>query len=114
MPSFSLIAQGLSAFIFIWYGAGCFLSRRMVAEFERYCMPTLRRLTGTLQMAGGVAIVAGHFYRPLLLLGAGGLAAMMLVAFVTRVRIRDPFYEAIPSFSLLLLNAYLVGAALRG
>jgi hypothetical protein len=85
----------------------------MVEEFDRYGLPRLRVLTGTLQIAAACGIVAGHFYRPFLVMAAGGLAMMMLVAFVTRLKIRDPFSAALPSLSLFLLNSYIVAAALH-
>ena len=104
-------AQILSIVIFAWYGMGCFFSARMIHEFERYQVPQLRRLTGVLQVAGAVGLIAGHWFRPFLVFSAGGLALMMLIAVVTRFRIHDPLYLAVPAFSLVLLNAYLVIAA---
>jgi hypothetical protein len=112
MPLIQWIAQGISAVVFLWYGIGCFFSKQMLQEFERYRLPQLRVLTGALQVAGGVGVILGHFSLPLLLLSSGGLALMMLFAFLTRIRIRDSFLLAIPSLSLLLLNAYIFGAAL--
>ena len=113
MPFIQLIAQGISAVLFLGYGAGCFLSKTMVLEFDRYGVPKLRVLTGALQIAGGLGLLAGHFYQPLLLLSSGGLALMMLFAFITRIKIRDPFLAAIPSLSLLLLNSFIFVEALR-
>ena len=37
---------------------------------------------------------------------------MMFLAVVTRFRIKDPLYAALPAFSLFLLNLYIVLAAL--
>ncbi len=108
-----LFAQGISAVLFLGYGVGCFVSRTMVLEFDRYGLPKLRILTGTLQIAGGLGLLLGHFYNPLLLLSSGGLAIMMLLAFMTRIKIRDPFFAAIPSLSLLLLNSYIFVVALH-
>jgi hypothetical protein len=80
----------------------------MQLEFERYQVPRLRRLTGGLQIAGALGIVVGYWFRPLMALSAGGLTLMMLYAVVTRFRISDPLYAAIPAFSLAVLNAYIV------
>lgn len=112
MPLIQMFAQGISALLFLWYGMGCFLSKQMMREFDRYGLPQLRVLTGILQIAGGLGIIVGHFYHPLLLMAAGGLAMMMLVALITRFKIRDPLYAALPSFSLFVLNLYIVAAAL--
>jgi hypothetical protein len=115
LPSMKLIpeiCQGISAALFAGYGLSCFFSRKMIAEFDRYRLSGQRVLTGALQVAGAVGLVVGHFNRPILLLSSGGFAVMMLLAVVTRFRIRDPLYAAIPAFSLFVLNAYIFVAAL--
>jgi hypothetical protein len=83
----------------------------MQFEFERYRVPQLRQLTGGLQIAGSLGIIAGYWFRPLLAWSAGGLMLMMIYAVITRIRIRDPFYAAIPAFSLAVLNAYIIFTA---
>jgi uncharacterized membrane protein YphA (DoxX/SURF4 family) len=107
------IARILSVMFFASYGISCFSSNRMRLEFERYQVPQMRRLTGVLQIAGALGIVAGFWFRPLLALSAGGLTLMMLYAVLTRFRIRDPLYAALPAFSLASLNAYIVFTAFR-
>lgn len=101
------VASGISAVAFIGYGAGCFLSKRMVAEFERYRVPKLRKWTGFLQILAGLGLMAGFAYRPFMLSAAGGLAVMMLVGLGIRIRIRDPWYAALPAFLLMLLNVFI-------
>lgn len=106
------IAQVISAILFVGYGFSCFFSHTMIAEFDRYRLRHQRALTGVLQIAGGIGLIAGHFSRPILLLSAGGLTAMMFLAVLTRFKIRDPLYAALPAFSLFALNLYIVVAAL--
>ena len=106
------IAQDVSIALFTSYGMSCFLSKRMVAEFERYRLGRFRVLTGTLQVAASLGLIVGHFFRPILLFSAGGLATMMFLAVITRFRIRDPLYAAIPAFALFLLNLFIVAASL--
>ena len=84
----------------------------MVAEFERYRLAGFRSLTGVLQVAGSLGLLAGYFYLPLLLLSAGGLAVMMVLGMLVRLRIRDPLFAAIPAFALFTLNIFIVAAAL--
>lgn len=105
------IATALSSASFLWYGASLFGSRAMVAEFERYGLAPYRTLTGAIQVAAGAGLLAGLWYRPLLLLSAGGLAVMMLGAIVVRLRVRDPLLAAVPALLLLCLNLYVVLAA---
>ena len=112
MPSTSGIAQAISIAAFAWYGMSCFLSAAMVTEFDRYGLPRFRTLTGALQVAGSLGLLAGYYSRPLLLLSAGGLSAMMLLGVLVRFRIRDPLVAAIPAFAFFVLNLYIVAAAL--
>ena len=108
-------AQLISFAVFAWYGTACFVSTRMVSEFERYRLGRFRILTGILQVAASAGIAIGHLYpsTPILILSAGGLAVMMLLAVATRFRIRDPWFEALPAFFLFVINAYIVVAAVR-
>jgi hypothetical protein len=107
-------SEAISAICFGWYGLACFFSTSMVAEFDRWRVPTLRILTGGLQVAAALGILLGHFfYRPILILSAGGLAAMMFCALLARVRIKDKVTNAIPAFSLMLLNIFIVVSELK-
>ena len=107
----TVIAKGISIVLFTWYGMSCLFAERMVGEFERYRLARFRVLTGTLQVAACLGMVVGHFYRPILLLSAGGLAVMMFLAVITRFRIQDPLYTAIPALILCLLNLFIFATA---
>lgn len=98
---------------FGFYGIGCFISNQTRLEFERYKVPQLRQLTGSLQIAGSLGIVAGHWFRPLIVLSAAGLMMMMSYAVITRYKIRDTLYATMPAFSLAVLNAYIAFTAFR-
>lgn len=103
-----MVAQSLVIVAFAWYGASALLSERMVAEFERYGLARLRVLTATLQLAGSVGLLLGFRYRPLMLLSAGGFAAMMALAVLVRIRIRDPIPAIVPALVLLGLDLLLL------
>lgn len=108
----SVIVQGLSILAFGWYGTLTLLSGGMVAEFERYGLGRLRVFTATLQIVGSLGLLAGYFFRPLLLLSAAGFTAMMLLAVLVRIKIRDPIHMMIPAFVLMCLNLFLVVRAI--
>ena len=112
MHIFPEAALCLSIVAFAWYGASCFWSETIATEFTRYGLARLRKLTGTLQLAASLGLLFGFFSHPLLLLSAGGLTVMMFLAVLTRLKIRDPLYAAIPAFILFALNLYLVISAL--
>ena len=102
----------ISSASFAFYGMGCLVSEQMVPEFERYRLGKFRTITGVLQVAASVGLIAGYFYRPLLLVSATGLATMMFLAVLVRLRIRDPLYMAIPALVLGGINAFIVWSAL--
>ena len=82
-------ARALSMVAFFVYGLTCLVTDRMVAEFERYGLGALRKLTGLLEVAGSLGLLAGYFYPPLLVLSSGCLSLLMLFAVGARVRIRS-------------------------
>ena len=106
-----VLAQTISATLFASYGLYALFSERMVAEFKRYGLAPFRVLTGGLQLAASLGIIVGHFYRPLLLISAGGLTVMMFLAVITRVRIKDPLSAALPAFALGVLNCFIFATA---
>ena len=106
------VAQTISAILFAWFGWNAILSESMVAEFKRYGLARFRVLTGVLQVAGSLGIIVGHIYRPILLISAGGLTAMMFLGVITRVKIKDPLSAALPAFALGALNLFIFAAAL--
>jgi len=102
------IAHGVSMVSFAWYGMLCLFSGRMVGEFERFGLARFRSLTGALQLAGSLGLLAGYGSRPLLLLSAAGLAALMVAGMIARLRIRDPIAAIPPAFAFFCLNLFLV------
>lgn len=113
MDTPTAVAIGISSLSFGAYGLACFLDPRMVGEFVRYRAASFRVATGALQIAASAGLILGIRYRPLLLLSASGLAAMMLVAVVVRVRIRDPIPAALPALGYCVLNGFIAWRALR-
>jgi len=96
-----------SALSFLIYGTGCFTSRHLHREFQRYGFSSQRRLIGFLQICGALALVS-WFWIPLLgKAGACGLALMMVVAIIVRIRIRDSFPKTVPAILYCALNTYL-------
>ncbi len=96
-----------SAVSFLVYGIGCFISRWTAREFERYGMPGLRLLVGSLQLCAVVGLLAGLRYPPFGRAAAIGLTLMMLGAVGVRLKIKDTFLQTTPALFYLFLNAYL-------
>ena len=107
-----LAATLLSALAFAFFGPACLLSQRMVEEFERYGLARWRRLTGWLETAGAAGLLAGLALPVLLPAAALGLTALMTLGVLTRLRIRDTFWQTLPAATLLALNAYIAARTL--
>jgi uncharacterized membrane protein YphA (DoxX/SURF4 family) len=78
-------------------------------EFFRYGFPpSIRILTGILQLSGAVGLMIGSFIPLLGLMASVGLTLMMVVAFAVRIKIKDGPKETAPSLIFAFLNAYLI------
>jgi hypothetical protein len=102
-----LLAETISTVSFLFYGANCLVSKKLVAEFIRYGLSQFRQIVGILQLAGSLGLLIG-FYVPLFtLLASCGLAILMLLGVMVRIKIRDPFYAILPAFFYLCLNLFI-------
>ncbi len=85
----------------------------MKREYVRYGVSNFRPLVGSLQIAGGLGLLAG-FAVPLFgQLAAAGLALLMFFGAILRRRIRDSLAQTLPAIFYLALNAYLAVAGFR-
>ena len=98
----------LSIAAFLLYGLSCLFADGMVAEFERFGLSRFRRLTGALEVAGALGLVAGYRFPVFTVAASGGLAALMLLGIATRLRLRDPFVATLPALLLLLINLWVL------
>lgn len=97
----------VSAISFLAYGSGCFVSDYLRREFVRYGIGGQRVLVGVLQCLAGVGLLGGLSQPWMGQAAAGGLALMMLVAVLVRIRIKDSLLQTTPALFYLGLNTYL-------
>ena len=97
----------ISAITFIFYGFLCLFTDHMKAEFIRYKLFKYRELTGWLEILGGLGQVIGFFYTPLLFFSSTGLACLMFMGILVRVRSKDKFWSITPAFGLMIVNIYV-------
>ncbi len=98
----------VSAVIFIFYGVLCLSTDHMMKEFQRYGLAKYRRLTGVLELLGGIGLIVGLESRLLLTVSSGGLATLMFLGGMSRLRVKDPKIELIPALILMVLNFYIL------
>ena len=100
-----------SAVLFLGYGALVLFTGGMREEFERFGLARYRRATGALEVVGGVGLLVGLARADILAIASGGLAFLMLLGVLTRIRVRDPLPEIVPAAALMVANGYLLAVA---
>ncbi|MDB3977322.1 DoxX family protein [Flavobacteriaceae bacterium] len=97
-----------SGICFLIYGTSCLSSPHMAKEFKRFGIPKFLKLTGMLQILGGLALLLGCWKFPqLAFTGSAGLAVLMLLGSIVRIKIKDSFLQSSPAFIFTILNSYL-------
>ena len=109
MPRAITLLTLFSALSFIFYGMSCLTSSRMASEFERFGLSkNQRNLTGIFQLIGGGGLALGFYISATLAaISAFGLAALMLLGFGVRLKIKDSVVSSAPALMYALLNLYL-------
>ena len=82
----------------------------MVFEFQRYGLKHYRILTGILQLLGSFSLIIGFWIPSFTLVVSGGLAMLMLLGVLVRIKIKDKPYLLIPAIILMCLNIVILGA----
>lgn len=112
MSPFTLLVAFSSA-SFLGYGLGCLFTRYFAQEFERFRLAKFRRLTGALEVAGAVGLPLGLIVPLLGCFAAGGLALLMFLGFLVRLKIKDSPVQAAPALFYMMLNLYLLSGFLK-
>lgn len=99
-----IVTSGLS---FLFFGLSCLFSEFMVFEFKRYQLDNFRVLVGILQMLGAVGLFIGFYSKNWAVLASLGLGILMTLGFIVRLKIKDSFILAFPSFFFAVLNMAL-------
>jgi uncharacterized membrane protein YphA (DoxX/SURF4 family) len=76
----------------------------IVKEFTHYGLPDwLRDLVGILKIAFSLMLILGIERPQLAVIGAIGIATLMVAAFVTHLRVKNSLFNMLPSLTLLVL-----------
>ena len=77
----------------------------IIAEFKQYGLPDwVRDLTGILKLTFALLLLIGIERKALALAGGLGIAALMVGAFVTHLRVKNSPAKMVPCLSLLVLS----------
>ncbi|WP_395049297.1 DoxX family protein [Flavobacterium sp.] len=97
----------LSSFSFLFYGISYFISPHMKNEFKRFKLEKLGLLTIVLEILGAIGLLIGFWYKPILLLSSGGLALLMFLGVIVRIKLKDSLWISLPAVFFMGLNAYI-------
>ena len=97
----------LSSFAFLAYSVSYFISPNMKSEFERFELKKFGIFVIILEALGALGLLAGLFLKPLLLFSAGGLAVLMFLGVIVRIKSKDGLMVSLPAFFFMSLNAYI-------
>ena len=101
----------ISAISFLFYGLNCLFNKKMFQEFKRFGLSDFRKLTGVLQLLGSIGLLIGYFYPLVTLIASAGLAVLMLLGFLVRLKIKDGLLVSLPAFAFMSLNLYILFAS---
>lgn len=106
MPLLEILVlfSGLS---FMAYGIAYFSTPHMKLEFIRFGLAKYGKLTAVLEMAGAVGLVAGLWSGYLLLVSSAGLALLMLLGVMVRIKVKDSLWALMPALVFMLVNSFI-------
>lgn len=92
---------------FIIYGCLCLFTNHMKKEFKRYGLSKFRKLTGLLELMGGIGVIIGLKYPLFFFISTSGLSLLMLLGIITRIRVQDKIIAIMPAFFYFALSLFL-------
>ena len=89
------------------YSISYFTSSHMKTEFERFKLKKIGAFVIFLEILGAFGLLAGLLFTPILLLSSGGLAVLMLLGLITRIKSKDSLLVCSPAIFYMILNSYI-------
>ena len=96
-----------SSFSFIGYSISYFVTPHMKGEFERFNLKHLGLFIIVLEILGALGLLAGLYFKPLLLLASGGLSLLMFLGFLIRFKLKDSLLVSLPALFYMFLNGFI-------
>ena len=93
------------------YGIAYFRSAEMKSEFKRFGLEKAGTLTAVLELLGSFGLLIGLKVPLILLVSAGGLAILMFLGVIVRLKIKDSVLVTLPAIFFMILNAYIFFAS---
>jgi hypothetical protein len=104
---FEKICILLSSLSFFAYSVSYFISPYMKKEFQRFGLAKFGLLAIVLQILGATGLILGLRFNPILVISSLGLALLMFIGLLVRIRLKDSIWISIPAFFFMGLNTYI-------
>ena len=85
----------------------------MKSEFKRFNLEKLGLLTIVFEFVGAAGLLIGLLYSPILLISSGGLALLMFLGTLVRIRLKDGLWVSLPALFYMCLNGYIFLEAIK-
>jgi hypothetical protein len=85
----------------------------MKNEFKRFGLEKLGLPIVLLEIVGALGLLVGLKYSWLLMLSSLGLALLMFVGLLVRLKLKDSIWISMPALFYMILNAYIFWASLE-
>jgi hypothetical protein len=79
----------------------------MKNEFKRFKLEKLGLLTIVLEFLGATGLLLGLKFTPILTLASLGLAVLMLLGLLVRIKLKDGIWLSLPAAFYMGLNTYI-------
>ena len=97
----------ISSLSFFGYAVSYFTAPHMKNEFKRFGLEKIGLLTIVLEFMGAAGLIVGLIYNPILVISSLGLALLMLIGLIVRIRLKDNIWISLPAFFFMSINTYI-------
>ena len=97
----------ISSFSFFAYAYSYFNAPHMKNEFKRFGLEKIGLTTVLLEITGALGLLIGLKFYFILLISSLGLALLMLIGFIVRIKLKDSIWVSLPAFFYMVLNTYI-------
>lgn len=97
----------MSSLSFFAYAFSYFNAPHMKKEFKRFGLEKIGLTTVLLEITGALGLLIGLKFNFILLISSLGLALLMLVGLIVRIKLKDSIWVSLPAFFYMILNTYI-------
>lgn len=80
----------------------------MKEEFVRFGLEKFGAITAILEILGGLGLIIGLKFNVILVISSGGLALLMFLGVLVRLKMKDSIRVSLPALFYMLLNLYIL------